>query len=86
MSGARLVLELCGRFADPLGPRVELRMEDGGCTAAELVALAASQHPALAPLLGASRVHVCVNEAIVPASAPVHKGDRVALFPPVSGG
>ena len=36
--------------------------------------------------LGNSRLHVAVNQQIVKPDCPVHDGDEVAWFPPVTGG
>ena len=85
MDRAAMVIELCGRLADPLGP--ELVIDGGaGCTAGELIARIIAAAPPLAPLLAAGRVRVCVNEVVVPADHRIAAGDLIALFPPVSGG
>jgi sulfur-carrier protein len=87
MSGTSvLTIELCGRLVEPIGSHITLHIPADGCTADVLLATAASQHPALAPALAATRVRVCVNDAIVTGDAWVNPGDDVALFPPVSGG
>lgn len=84
--GASLIVELCGRLAEPQGAQITITLDGPECAAAHILALAAQQHPPLAPLLAGTRIHVCVNEEIVAPDAPVRPGDLVALFPPVSGG
>lgn len=83
---ATLAVELCGRLADGQGPVASVDIPHEGCSAATLLALASGDHPVLSLLVAEGRVKVCVNEAIVAVDARVHPGDRVALFPPVSGG
>ncbi len=81
-----LELELCGKLADVGGAFVKTVIPAEGCSVAELFAMVARQHPALAPSLGGGRIRACVNEAVVAPNARVMPGDEVALFPPVSGG
>jgi molybdopterin synthase sulfur carrier subunit len=45
-----------------------------------------SAYPALGEALRRIRIRACINETIVANDAMVRPGDRVALFPPVSGG
>lgn len=81
-----LEIELCGKLADLGGALAKTVIPANGCSVAELLALIAQQHPALAHPLGSDRVRACVNETIVAPDARVMAGDAVALFPPVSGG
>lgn len=83
---ATIEIELCGKLADFHGSRVALSIPRHGCTAGILLARAAQAFPGLSPLVADGRVRVCVNEAVVSGSAAVAPKDRVALFPPVSGG
>lgn len=36
--------------------------------------------------LPADRVRAAVNDEFVPATAPLHEGDRIVFIPPVAGG
>ncbi len=36
--------------------------------------------------LADTRLHIAVNQEIVKPDAPIHDGDEVAWFPPVTGG
>jgi len=81
-----LRIELCGRLADACGREVELGIPERGLPVAALMAALGDAYPALRAALGRGRVRACVNEAIVPDATVVRAGDRVALFPPVSGG
>jgi len=83
---ATLEIELCGKLADVAGPRLALAIAERGCDAAGLLDRVARDCPALADSISRGRVRVCVNDTIVGNEAPVRAGDRVALFPPVSGG
>jgi molybdopterin synthase catalytic subunit len=55
-----------------------------GATVAILRECIATDYPALAPALPTSLV--AVNQEFAFADTPLHAGDQVALFPPVSGG
>jgi len=83
---AILRIELCGRLADSCGREVELDIPERGLPVATLMAALGDAYPALGGALGRGRIRACVNETIVPAAMVVRAGDRVALFPPVSGG
>lgn len=79
-------IELCGRLADLAGPRIALDLPAGGCDAAALLRQAARQFPALAPMIAAGRVKVCVDERLVDPTTPIPLHGAIALLPPVSGG
>jgi sulfur-carrier protein len=79
-------VELCGKLADLGGRSISLSIPSEGCTAAMLLARAAESCPVLSPMIAQGRIRVCANETVVSGSAAVSPGDRVALFPPVSGG
>lgn len=81
-----LTVELYGRLADPLGREVALAIPPDGLTAATLIAALATAHPALAPDLTSRRIRAGVNDVLVAPDTRIRPGDRVALFPPVSGG
>ena len=83
---ASITVELCGRLADLAGRHLAVPIPAEGCRAAELLGRAGEEAPLIAPLVSEGRVKVCVDETIVDGAAVVHPGDRVALFPPVSGG
>lgn len=81
-----LVVELCGRLAEPRGRDITVPIPAFGCSVAEVLERVRQGFPDLAPMLAPGRVRVCVNEAIRRDDEPVKPGDTVALFPPVSGG
>jgi molybdopterin synthase catalytic subunit len=53
-------------------------------TAADVVAVACREFPALRSLSG--KLLIAVNESYAKGTAPVREGDEIAIFPPVSGG
>jgi molybdopterin synthase sulfur carrier subunit len=55
-----------------------------GATVRDLVAAIHAELPQLA--LDSRVYHVAVNEEYTKLDAPLHDGDRVGIFPPVSGG
>lgn len=81
-----LSVELCGQLADLQGRMVDLPLPDGGMTVGAMMAEIAASNPSLQSALVSGRVRACVNDSIVAATDAVTVGDRVALFPPVSGG
>lgn len=83
---ASLDIELCGRLADACGRFVAIPVPAAGLAAGALVPAIARAFPALAEPLGRGRIRACVNDIIVSDAQLVRPGDRVALFPPVSGG
>lgn len=86
MGTTRVRIELCGRLADTCGRELDFDLPAGGLPVSAVMAALGEAHPALGEALAGGRIRACVNEAIVPAAALVRPGDRVALFPPVSGG
>lgn len=81
-----VTVELCGRLADAGDPFVSVAIPAAGCTAAELLACVAQDCPALKDDIDLGRVKVCITDAVVSAEARLLPHDRIALFPPVSGG
>ena len=55
-------------------------------TVADLLSALASRGGRWAQLQGDQPVMVAVNQAMARPSTPVHAGDEVAFFPPVTGG
>jgi molybdopterin synthase sulfur carrier subunit len=69
------------------GERVPLPVQGESVTAADLLAMLAARGGAWATELASGRaVRVAVNHVMCPRETPVHAGDEVALFPPVTGG
>lgn len=64
--------------------RVSLTLAGPDVTVQEMLVELAAAYPALAPSLPTSLV--AVNRQYAEAHTPIHPGDEVALFPPVSGG
>ncbi|MCT2558966.1 MoaD/ThiS family protein [Tsuneonella sp. YG55] len=83
---ATIEVELCGKLAELHGRLLALSVPGEGCTAGIVLARAAEAVDGLAPMVAEGRVRVCINEVVVSDGAAVGPGDRVALFPPVSGG
>lgn len=81
-----IAVEMCGMLADLCGRHVPLSIPAEGCTASILLARAAEIDPALSQMVAEGRVRVCVNDTLVFGGTTVSPRDRVALFPPVSGG
>lgn len=81
-----LTIELCGKLADMSAREIKVSIPPAGVTIVELRRKVASAYPALAQLISSPRVRVCVNDAIVDDDDRTRIGDRVAFFPPVSGG
>ncbi len=79
-------IELCGRLADLAGRELSVEIDAAGCTVAELKTIVAGHSPALAQAMANRRVRFCVNDQIVGEETTIRKGDRIAIFPPVSGG
>lgn len=86
MKQAQLDIELCGRLADACGPVLGLGVPENGLPVTAMLDDLASAYPALGEALRRIRIRACINETIVANDAMVRPGDRVALFPPVSGG
>ncbi len=86
MKQAQLDIELCGRLADACGPVLGLAVPENGMQVTAMLDDLASAYPALGEALRSIRIRACINETIVANDAMVRPGDRVALFPPVSGG
>lgn len=58
----------------------------GIATVAELLAWLRTRGPDWAAELTESRVRCAVNQELGALSAPLHEGDEVAIFSPISGG
>lgn len=86
MTQAQLGVELCGRLADACGPFLRLAIPETGLPVPAMLASLAQAYPAVGDMFGRIRIKACINETIVADEAVVRPGDRVALFPPVSGG
>lgn len=86
MKQAQLDIELCGRLADACGAVLGLAVPENGLPVTAMLDDLASAYPALGEALRRIRIRACINETIVANDAMVRPGDRVALFPPVSGG
>jgi sulfur-carrier protein len=81
----RVVIDLCGRLADAAGPELSLPLTAPSTVAAVRDALSAA-YPALAAAFAAMPVRAALDEVLVDDDAKIAPGQRLALFPPVSGG
>lgn len=80
----RVTVQLFARLRELTGTdHIALEVPDGA-TVRDVWAVAAGQHPPLAPLGGA--VSFAVNADFAKPSRVVHEGDDIAFLPPVSGG
>ena len=86
MDQAQIEVELCGRLADACGPSLRLNIPDAGLSVSSLLTGLGHTYPPIGDALDRIRVRACINEAVVDNEAVVRPGDRIALFPPVSGG
>jgi sulfur-carrier protein len=69
------------------GERVSLPAHGEAATVADLLTtLAARGGPWAAELAAGRAVRVAVNHVMCARETPVHAGDEIALFPPVTGG
>lgn len=82
----RISITLCGRLADFGGDVLTLDWPAGALSVADLRALVGAASPELEAEWARGRIRICVDDAIVGEDAPLHAGQAVALFPPVSGG
>jgi sulfur-carrier protein len=82
---AALTVDLCGRLADGIGPTVTIEIAQRASIADVRLALIAA-FPSLAVAFAAMPVRAAIEEMLVDDAAMVAPGQRVALFPPVSGG
>jgi molybdopterin synthase sulfur carrier subunit len=80
-----ITIDLCGRLADPLGPNVTLHLGTPATVATILTRLAVT-YPALNEVMRATRIHMAIDEQLTGEDAIIAPGQRLALFPPVSGG
>ena len=77
-------LRLFATLKDRLGASSATVDVDEPAVVADVLAALSRKHPALASFSGV--VLVAVNQEYAERSQPVHAGDDIALFPPVSGG
>ncbi len=78
-------VRLFGRLADPVGPELEVAMEEP-CSIGDLRAAIAALYPALAAELGRPSVRACVDNQIVKNSYRIPPSQAVEFLPAVSGG
>jgi molybdopterin synthase sulfur carrier subunit len=64
----------------------EIALADGVTTVGGLRAYIAARGGAWQYLIEAKNLRAAVNQTMVGFDAPVHAGDEVAFFPPVTGG
>lgn len=83
---ATVTIDLCGKLADFSGPTCKVAIPPEGLSIAALKAAIIEQIPALSDDLQSPRTKICVNDQIGHTSTTIIATDRVAFFPPVSGG
>ena len=81
-----IIIELCGKLADFAGAECALSIPFEGMSITAVKRAVAMQIPALSDDMASPRTKACVNDAMVADSIIIRAGDRIALFPPVSGG
>ncbi len=80
-----IIIDLCGRLADAAGPNL-IMLLSGPTPVAEVLAMLAAEYPALGAALAATTSHIAIDEIMAADTAMIAPGQRLALFPPVSGG
>lgn len=58
----------------------------GLLTVADLLGRLKASHPLQTPFLEDKQLLVAINQELARPSSPLHEGDTVAIFPPVTGG
>lgn len=81
-----LTIDLCGKLSDFSGPTCDVIIPPEGLSIAALKAAIIDRIPALRDDLNSPRTKICVNDTIGHTSTTIRATDRVAFFPPVSGG
>jgi len=80
----RVTIKLFARLREIAGAgRLERELADGA-TVGELLAALCAEFPRLADVT--ARIITSVNQEFATPDRPLHDGDEVAIFPPVSGG
>jgi sulfur-carrier protein len=80
-----ITVDLCGRLADGVGAEIVWPLAVPETVGTIRTALA-DAYPSLAIAFASMRVRAALDEMLVDDSAIVSPGQRLALFPPVSGG
>jgi molybdopterin converting factor small subunit len=80
-----IFIDLCGRLADGAGAELTMPLAMPTPVIAVL-AMLTDKYPALGAMLATARIHMAIDEELVPDTALIAPGQRLALFPPVSGG
>jgi sulfur-carrier protein len=78
-------IDLCGRLADEVGPSLTLPLAAPASISALCQQLSVA-YPALADALATLPIKAALDEVLVDSQTIVKPGQRLALFPPVSGG
>ena len=80
-------LRLFARFREELGIESEQLESDGLSCVEDLLQRLRERGGAWARLLAEDqRVMMAVNQELADRQTPLHEGDEIALFPPVTGG
>lgn len=80
----RVTVKLFARLREVVGSEQLVHEVKDGATLGDLLQELHTQFPGLREL--ATRTFVALNHQLATPSSPLHDGDEVALFPPVSGG
>lgn len=80
-----ITIDLCGRLAEPMGPVVTAACAAPMAVKAVLAQIA-EQSPALAEALARAPILVAIDEQLAALDNVIAPGQRLAVFPPVSGG
>ncbi|MEJ2619874.1 MAG: molybdopterin converting factor subunit 1 [Candidatus Thiodiazotropha sp.] len=80
-------LRLFARFREELGVDSEQLASDELCCVEDLLNLLRQRGGAWSRLLAEDqRIMMAVNQEMANPQTPLHSGDEIALFPPVTGG
>ncbi|WP_323750342.1 molybdopterin converting factor subunit 1 [Marinobacter sp.] len=86
MSNAILNIRFFARLREELGTESLQFPAVPGQTVDDVLSELANRGGVWAQLKGSQPVLMAVNQAMAKSSTPVHAGDEVAFFPPVTGG
>jgi molybdopterin converting factor small subunit len=75
-----------GKLGEAIGREVEMGLDPGSVTVAELRAFLARRYPAVAADLRSPGLRACVGDTIVGEDFRIGPEASVEFFPPLSGG
>lgn len=86
MSNNTITVRFFARLREELATDMLTLEPTPGLTAGQLLAQLAAKGGAWRQLNGDQPVMIAINQTMAKAGHPVHGGDEIAFFPPVTGG